>query len=212
MTLDQRAIPPQIKLFVRMRHWHIFVLVVALPLLISRVGWVVAVNPEAATILNTVFLILLIIPFGAFYGWLWAVGSFVNRIAEGQNNSSDIRFLVALLLSAGIGFFLLMSILLTVNMGETVEQMDPEWIESSDETTALVFVYVMLVIMFISLFYCLNFLAKRLVRAEHPQRTKAPEYFSEFVMAAVFPIGIWFLQPRVNSLYSGKRDMGILSP
>jgi hypothetical protein len=57
-------------------------------------------------------------------------------------------------------------------------------------------------------FYCvlfdLYFISKGLLMAEKHRNVKFLDYGSAFFLLWVFPIGIWFLQPRINRLYLGE--------
>lgn len=46
--------------------------------------------------------------------------------------------------------------------------------------------------------YCIIITSQRLKSFELCRKAKFTEYFGNFVLFLVFPIGIWFLQPRIN--------------
>ncbi|SDC79991.1 hypothetical protein SAMN05216323_105213 [Williamwhitmania taraxaci] len=49
-------------------------------------------------------------------------------------------------------------------------------------------------------FYSLAFPAKMLKSIEKDSDVTFGEYFGDFLMIVILPIGIWFLQPRVNKV------------
>lgn len=50
------------------------------------------------------------------------------------------------------------------------------------------------------IFYCLYFVAKTIKTAELQRETAFSDFVGEFFLIWFFPIGIWFIQPRVNQL------------
>ena len=50
--------------------------------------------------------------------------------------------------------------------------------------------------------YVLYFVSKLLVSVEKQQVAKFHEYFLTLLMILYFPIGIWFLQPRIQKIFS----------
>jgi len=57
------------------------------------------------------------------------------------------------------------------------------------------------IIAMICMFYGLTFVARALVTAEKQTKVKADDYIGVFFMLWFFPIGIWFIQPRINKLF-----------
>jgi len=52
------------------------------------------------------------------------------------------------------------------------------------------------------LFYLLYFVSKSLVLAETCKPASFNEYAGLFFLIWVFPIGVWFIQPRINRQYA----------
>jgi hypothetical protein len=50
-------------------------------------------------------------------------------------------------------------------------------------------------------FYCFYFIAKALKTVEQQKPVTFGDFKTEFFMVWIFPIGIWFIQPRVNRLF-----------
>lgn len=54
--------------------------------------------------------------------------------------------------------------------------------------------------LFYALLYCMSFPARILKSIEKGKRADFGEYISDFFLVVFLPIGIWFLQPRVNKV------------
>jgi hypothetical protein len=50
--------------------------------------------------------------------------------------------------------------------------------------------------------------AKNLVKAETGKRVTFYDYAGPFFLLWFFPIGVWFIQPRINQLYAEKHNAG----
>jgi len=55
---------------------------------------------------------------------------------------------------------------------------------------------------FLCQIYSWYFVSKNLAMAEKPQFAAFPDYVGYFFGLWFFPIGIWFIQPRINRLYA----------
>lgn len=56
----------------------------------------------------------------------------------------------------------------------------------------------------VALVYCLLFVVRLLKAVELGHFPKPSEYFGDFLLLLFFPIGIWILQPRINSIFSSS--------
>ena len=61
------------------------------------------------------------------------------------------------------------------------------------------------------LFYLLYFVSKDLVFAETGKHVSFYEYAGPFFLLWFFPIGIWFIQPKVNRLYAERSGTEMLT-
>lgn len=56
------------------------------------------------------------------------------------------------------------------------------------------------------MFYLLYFVSKSLVLAETSRAASFYDYAGPFFLLWFFPIGVWFIQPRINRLYAEKMN------
>ncbi len=61
------------------------------------------------------------------------------------------------------------------------------------------------------LFYLLYFVSKSLVLGESGKLVSFYEYAGPFFLLWFFPIGVWFIQPKVNRLYAEKCSTEVLT-
>ena len=175
-----------IRWLLRAKHWHIF-LCYAVAFLAASAARVSSGLSSPALLLTlrgrlTVFSIW--IPcLGLLQAWLWSVGSFLNSISQPT-------------LRRRLGFFGF-SIIYTMLY---VFFLVPVFPSSTDPVIAVLMLPLHPFAMF-SLLYSLYFVSKTLVQAETGKPASFRDYAAPFFLLWLFPVGVWFTQPRINRLY-----------
>lgn len=163
----------------QIKNWQLFLLTYFLPgMLVLPFPWLVAY-----------FLI-------AIFGWFWIMGHFLHsRLPAGVR----MRLYLFRIFLIFIPVYLVTLVLMInhfVALPKTHE-VDP----ISDLLTFLAWIPVHLFALF-CWFYSLYFLAKSLKAVESGRAVKFDDYISEFLTIWIWPIGLWFIVPRVNKIYS----------
>lgn len=174
-------------MFLRAKHWQIFSLLFGL-MIISQISILASFpqDPRSLEDLRTVFLI-----FGfmtglfmiCFLGWLWSIGSFLNSVVLEALKLRIGWFRFAIIYPA-VYFFVFIAFFQSPNSG--------------------MFAIIMplhLLAMF-CMFYSLYFVSKNLVLAETGKQASFYDFAGPLFLIWFFPIGIWFVQPRVNKIYT----------
>jgi hypothetical protein len=177
-------------IFVRARHWQIFLLVVA----VLAVGefpvignFTAAVNPqEGYAGVFVVTEVATAVAAWCFLLWLWSLGSFLNSIVPTAIRPGNKFFLFAVLYSA---------LYVPVSMA-IFQSINPKLFVATVPLSLLA-VFCM--------FYNLYFVAKNLVIAETGRSASFSNYAGPFFLLWFFLIGVWFIQPRINRRYAEKR-------
>ncbi|MFC4870783.1 hypothetical protein [Negadavirga shengliensis] len=180
-------------IFLKLKHWHLFLLLIGIPFFVSLIF---AISPfldaKARSALDLAANLIMIIPFVSYFLWIWSSGSWLSQKDNDRPVTGPYRFTLSVATS-----FIMFSLLLVYN-----------FIYWENEETPASWAYLAVgLVMFVALFtwlYALTYLAKTLVRTERKSAVRSADYFSEFIMAVFLPIGIWFLQPRINRVYEGR--------
>ncbi|HSI74870.1 MAG TPA: hypothetical protein VK957_03200 [Lunatimonas sp.] len=180
------------KIFLKLKHWQLFLLTFGiLFFLFAYSGIAFRAEEEDRFISDAIVRFITIIPFLAYFLWLWSVGTLLNKHIRKELKTKSSYFYISVVISYFIFFFLLVFNLL-------------EWTEMKEDADNLTLKYILMFIpLFIGIFawlYALNFVSKTLVRAEREAHVKSADYFGEYVMVLLFPIGIWIIQPRLNRI------------
>jgi hypothetical protein len=181
--------------FLRAKHWQLFLPAFAYgvlaDVLVVRLAMTTADSPAAFQVLALVnaaltvpFLICLLL-------WYWSVGSFLHSVAQPSLRPS-LRFFRVALIYPPVYVLTFFTVVLNV------------------ESPFLAVILPFHLFAMYCLLYDLYFLSKSLRLVENGKRVSFSDYAGAFFLFCFFPVGIWFLQPRINRLYAKMRTYSSL--
>ena len=176
-----------VRFFLHAKHWQIFILLLG----VSFFAQLAAMSSFAAARSaedfgpGPLFIVMTVLLLFCFLGWFWAMGSFLSSIvpASLRLRTRFFRFALvypAVYIFAFIAFF---------------EHPIPAMF-------AIIFPFHLFAMYCI--FYNLYFVSKSLVMAETGKPALFYDYAGPFFLIWFFPIGVWFIQPRINRIYALK--------
>ena len=177
--------------FLRAKHWQIFIAVFG----VYFVGQMVLVgsilvSPRPLEIFSKGGLIgglvMTLSTLGLFV-WFWSLGSFFNSVVQPELKMRSGFFRFALIYPPIYFVFFI----------ATFQSFNPK---------LLALIFPLHVFAMICMFYLLYFVSKSLVLAETSKPASFYDYAGPFFLLWFFPVGIWIVQPRVNRLYSGRKN------
>jgi hypothetical protein len=177
--------------FLRARHWQIFMITFGLPFLIQVVLAVISITTNNHMILVEVMPFVVFLSLGGYFGWFWAIAHGLQKKLPSELKLNVTRFRIFMLLP--ILYFVFAFFMLGSLEGNTENGQEPNW-----DTFALI-VPLHLFSMF-CIFYCLYFVAKTYKTVELQRKVIFSDFIGEFFMIWIFPVGIWFIQPKINRL------------
>jgi hypothetical protein len=170
-------------LFLRAKHWQLFIVSVILFLVevfVVRPHLSVAGSPAlisgAETAIDVVFLL----------AWVWSAGLFLNSIVQ-----PSLRLNLPLFY-----FSLILPVLLFAWLA-------PSLVPNDHSPLPLVKTGLR-VLAFVCTIYDIGFVADLLIRAETGKPAPFIEVAGQFLLIWFFVIGVWFIQPRINRLYAER--------
>jgi len=179
------------KLILQAKHWHIFLLAFLIPALIIAGGLVYSTFWYSMTSLFYAIPLALALSQAVIYIWLWVVGTNIAENVDDQKLFKIFIIIPCFVLLFILAFWLLITLRLSFG-------------KLSMAGVLFTSLFVILPIQFafvISLIYCVFFVARAIKQAEIKQKPNFETFFKEFILILIFPIGIWFLQPRINRMY-----------
>ena len=165
------------RFFLSAKAWHLFLTLFGI-VLSTQVLTLQSSRPHVAIAVGTLILA------AVYFGWLWAIAAEANRkLAPALRSSTGWM---------GIG----LAYAVVYVIGALI------FLPDSTETGRGVpgFIVPMHLAAMCAIFYALLFTAKRLVTLDRKQRVNFLEYSGPFFLLWFFPVGVWFIQPKVNKL------------
>lgn len=174
----------------KLKHWQLFLLLIGLPLVFQIFTMQAMMNNEPAGMFIS-FPLMMILVVAIYFGWFYALGTNLHKKLPSSVSMNLKRFKIFLIIP--MVYIVLISLFMTFAMSDVF----PEYISS----------YMMIIIplhlfSIFCMFYCLYFISKELKSVEWQRPVTFNDYAGEFFFIWFFPFGIWFIQPRINKLFS----------
>ena len=133
----------------------------------------------------------------AMFGWYWSICiGLQKKVPEhAKMNVKKFKFFFgsSILYSLFfVGFIAFLASYLPMIIAGAVSFSTLSWFMSIFSIVHFVAVFAM--------FYCMYFTAKTIKTVELQRETTFGDFAGEFILIWFFPIGVWFLQPRINAL------------
>ena len=154
-------------------------------------------EPDPSFIMNymMIFPIIMILLLAVHYGWFWAVGVGLQHKLPPEVTMKVGRFKIFLLIPVVyilciVGF--VASTMSNVFQNGTPPDFEIVWI--------IAFIVPLHFFCMFCIFYGMYFVAKTFKSAELQREVILSDYEGEFFLIWFFPIGIWFIQPKINEM------------
>ncbi|MGL4597261.1 MAG: hypothetical protein ACRCYO_07025 [Bacteroidia bacterium] len=175
----------------RLKHWQLFILLYAIPFVLYLIVVITTLVSQNMMAMGVGMLLLMVYSIGSFGTWMYAVAKLSFEMRPQGSEMRITRFQLALLFPAFYFALLFLIIFYFISNLPDVSAPNP-----------LLFLLIIpchLISMF-CIFYVLYFVAKTFKGAELQYPVHFSDYFVDFILVWFLPVGIWFLQPRINAL------------
>lgn len=183
------------RLFLKAKHWQIFILVFGIPLAFQMIfifRFLSNLNFMMEPDLNDIFaytrsiLIMVMVVMLITYSWFWSMAIGLQKKVQAEVKMKVTLFKVFFIVP--IVYIILFSIFILsiLNSGEF-----------PNPFIILIILPVHFFVIFCS-FYCIHFIAKTIKTVELQREVKFSDFVAEFFLIWFYPIGVWILQPRIN--------------
>lgn len=179
-------------IFLRLKHWQLFILLMGLPILLQGIGAFSIFATKDARMLLATFPFILVLFIGIFLGWFYTLGINLHKKLPDTVKMSLSRFKLFL--------FIPMTYLLALCIWMTSLFLNTP--DGGNHTPGIFLLIIPLhLFSMFCLLYCIYFIAKSLKAVEMQKPASFNDYAGEFFLIWFFPIGVWIIQPRINSLF-----------
>jgi len=198
--------------FLNAKHWQLFTLMFGIPILLQIVVMISMFsnidsngNPDQSGMLNMmkIFPIIMFLYVGLFFGWFWSIGIGLQKYIPTEINMKIKKFKIFFFIPLIYILFLL------VIIGTTFYGISSGSNAVGGIVGKMLFVVIpMHLFSMFCIFYLLYFVSKTIKTTELKRTVTFNDFIGEFFMIWFFPIGIWFIQPRINKITSEKSTNG----
>ncbi|HYC86296.1 MAG TPA: hypothetical protein VEB86_13780 [Chryseosolibacter sp.] len=196
-----------IDIFLRAKHWHLFLIKVILPLVLQFAALIAVfmrlwINREGDPMIAIGYLKMvpvLALFFSAIsFGWYWSIAIGLQDRLPPTVKMNVRKFKVFFFIPVVYMIVIFSAISIAF---DTFFPLTPEGIG----WVLIVFAFIFPVHLFcvFCIFYCLYFVAKTVKTAELQREVGFSEFSTEFFLIWLFPVGVWFVQPRINRMANG---------
>ncbi|MFD0976777.1 hypothetical protein [Salinimicrobium gaetbulicola] len=198
--------------FLNAKHWQLFVLMFGIPFLLQIVASILMFlnidsngNPDLTGMISILISspIIMLLYTGVFFGWFWSIGIGLQKYIPAEIKMKIKKFKVFFFIPL---FYILFIFILigTTFFGISIGSNAVGGIVGK----MLIFIIPMHLFSMFCMFYLLYFVSKTIKITELERPVTFSDFIGEFFMIWFFPIGIWFIQPRLNKIVSEKNTNG----
>ncbi|MDY6978278.1 MAG: hypothetical protein SV201_00240 [Pseudomonadota bacterium] len=169
--------------YLKAKHWQLFTVFFGLIILGQSLMASSIINGDA---FNPLLLMIPTLIVGmVFFGWLWAIATACSKVLPNELYSSPgfmragLIYALVYVVFSGVFFF-----------------------GSGPEFPG--YMIIMHLLAMAAIFYALGFTAKQLTKLEQKKDVSFYNYSGPFFLFWFFPVGVWFIQPKVNQLLGEK--------
>ena len=171
-------------IYLRAKHWQLFIVLVGSMFLAQTIMFSTFLSGNSSSILALLVLPMLLMGI-VFFGWLWSISAACYKALPPKLASSPKPMQIGLIYAL---VYLVLSGTFFFGPGNQLPS----------------YVVVMHLLAMAAIFYSLGFTAKQLTKLEQHQNVSFFSYSGPFFLFWFFPIGVWFIQPKVNQLLGQK--------
>lgn len=166
-------------IYLNAKHWQLFIVLVGSMFLGQAI---MAASMFNGDIINPFVIVVPTLVMGiVYFGWLWAVASACSKALPRELFSSPRLMKIGLIYA-----------LVYVVLGGTF------FFGSGNKLPGYIVVPHLMAMA--AVFYGIGFTAKQLVKLDQKENVSFFTYSGPFFLFWFFPIGVWFIQPKVNQL------------
>lgn len=183
------------KKYLLAKHWHYFIAAFVLPLSILVIGVTLPFSFLNGAAFFIALPLSILVAQMVVYFWLWNIGKVLlkNLPLYISNEYAFFKWLIIIptIISLLIFAFLMVGASI-VGMGY--------YTFSQTLISSMIIILPLWIALLISNIYCFYIAAKALKSSELGHNLRGIEFIGDFLLFIFFPIGIWFIQPRLNRL------------
>jgi hypothetical protein len=182
--------------FLRMKSILLFLLIFIIPLAITTSTFFVPGNWIYGAYMPFAVSAIILTTEVVLYLWMWALGNAYYKASPVREKFSNKAFRLFVWIP------LLVTVLFIAFWVYGASTISTGKLSAATMlSSTLLFAIPLQLVFMIGKFYCFYFAAKLIKSAETGTEARFEDFTKEFILLLFFPIGLWFIQPRINKLY-----------
>lgn len=186
-----------IERFLRAKHWQIFIVIFIIPYSLQIIAMTITKNDiEGIGIISPFIMIIF---FLALFGWFWSIATgLLMKVPEGVKMKVR-KFKILLIIP-------LVYIPLAFGLMNSFFDIDAN--ASGEPNGAIIgfsfmIMFLLHILSIFGLLYSFYYVAKTFKTVELQRETTFSDFAGDFFLFLIFPIGVWIIQPKINSIFNG---------
>lgn len=202
-------------LFLRAKHWQLFIPVIGLPIAIHtlfmfRMAQTLTLqkvpNPTTILALMQWMPIAIALVSAVLFGWIWSIAIKLQAFVPPHVQLNTRRFKVLFFIPVAYFALFLGSFFLIIEFFNSLFSLpDPNQFDGQLPNFGLFFglfslLFPLHLFAIFCIFHSMYFAAKTFKTAELQREVSFNDFAGEFFLIWFFPVGVWILQPKLNQL------------
>ncbi len=180
--------------FLRAKHWQIFLLVVIIPYTIQFTALAININ-DPQRIMDFSPFIMVIFIFGLF-GWLYSLATGLQHKVPAGVKMNVRKFKIFLIIPM---IYIPISFHIANLLFDNLSQANGE-INTGMFGVTFAIIFPLHILSIFGILYSYYFVAKTYKTVELQREVTFSDFAGDFLLLMFFPIGIWVIQPKINSM------------
>lgn len=181
------------KFFLHLKRWPFVIFFIVILFGIPFINVVSKDNISASTIMLICYTGIIALIYFVIFGWFYSVGVNLYKKLPPNTGINLKRFKK----------YFFITLICCLLVGVIFIKYFTNLTSGNTDFSTLPFI---ILLAFVSMFcftYCIYFIAKSLKIVELQKHTS--DNLEEFILLCIFPIGLWFIQPRINSIFKNEK-------
>lgn len=189
------------KWILKLRPWQLFLLVLLPPVVLQIVAAAVLIATQEPSLW---LLPLFLVASSGIFVWIFAMGINLHKRLPVGISMSVSTFKLAI--AFPLVYFVLLGITFAAVPG-IIPQGGKPAVDVGVFVGSFAVIFLMHIASMVCMVYILYFAAKALKTVEWQKPVTFSDFAGEFFLIWFFPLGIWFLQPRINALFAEEQKV-----
>ncbi len=206
-------------LFLKAKHWQLFLATFALPFLLQMILMfnlfisMIHKPNDPSIMLNyfRLFPLMMIMYMGILLGWQWSVAIGLQKFVPEGIKMKVGKFKTFFIIPVVYLLLILVVISFVFSSGNSSFDITTPGASNAPPVALIMIGFIVIfplhLFSMFCLFYCLYFVAKTFKTVELQREVSFSDFAGEFFLIWFYFVGVWIVQPKINKMIENANDM-----